>query len=162
MAQKIFNKDYIRASHVKNGEEFRKLYPDNQVFFNAFEFHKIPSRQFSKQIRFLLAEIEAYLNHKVDYTKTSLEHICPYHPEQAWYDGFGAGVNDIKDRLGNLVLLEKDELKRLNFREKQAFYLTTPFALAKKIAEYDEWNLQNLNDYQAWLAEQAVNTWQVL
>jgi len=162
MAQKIFNKDYIRASQVKNGEEFRKLYPDNQVFFNAFEFHKIPSRQFSKPIRFLLAEIEAYLNHKVDYTKTSLEHICPYHPEQAWYDGFGAGVNEIKDRLGNLVLLEKDELKRLNFKEKKAFYLTTPFALAKKIAEYDEWNLQNLNDYQAWLAEQAVNTWQVL
>jgi hypothetical protein len=161
MAIKIFNKDYVRASHVKNGEEFRNLYPEDNMFFNAFEFHKIPSRQFSKQIRFLLAEIESYLNHKVDYTKTSLEHICPYHPEQAWYDCFGAGVNDIKDRLGNLVLLEKDELKRLNFKDKKAFYLKTPFVLAKKIAEYDEWNLQNLNDYQAWLAEQAVKTWQV-
>jgi predicted transcriptional regulator len=49
-----------------------------------------------------------------------------------------------------MVLLEKDELKR-----------STSFVLAKKIAEYDEWNLQNLNDYQAWLAEQAVYTWQV-
>jgi hypothetical protein len=28
-----------------------------------------------------------------------------------------------------------------------------------KVAEYDEWNIQNLNDYQAWLSKQAVNTW---
>ncbi len=161
IAQKIFNQDYARASHVKNGEEFRKLYPENYAFFNAFEFHKIPSRQSSKKIRFLLAEIESYLDHKVDYTKTSLEHICPYNPEQTWYDYFGEGVNDIKDRLGNMVLLEKDELKRSSFKDKTEFYLKTPFILAKKIAEYKEWNLQNLNDYQAWLAEQAVNTWQL-
>ncbi|WP_216092632.1 DUF262 domain-containing protein [Candidatus Marithrix sp. Canyon 246] len=161
IAQKIFNKDYARASHVKNGEEFRKLYPENNAFFNAFEFHKIPSRQYSKKIRFLLAEIETYLDHKVDYTKTSLEHICPYHPEQTWYEYFGEGVKDIKDRLGNMVLLGKDELKRSSFKDKTDFYLNTPFALAKKIAEYKEWNLQNLNDYQAWLAEQAVNTWRL-
>jgi hypothetical protein len=60
-----------------------------------------------------------------------------------------------------MVLLEKDELKRSDFNDKKQFYLKTPFNLAKKIAEYDEWNLQNLNDYQAWLAEQAVYTWQV-
>jgi hypothetical protein len=161
MAMKIFQNDYVRASHLKNGDEFRKLYPHDKRFFNAFEFHQIPSRQFSKQIRFLLAEIESYLNHQVDYTKTRLEHVCPYHPEQGWHQGFGTGTNDIKDRLGNLILLDKDELKRVNFNDKKAFYLKTPFVLAQKIAEYDEWNLPNLNDYQAWLAEQAVNTWRV-
>jgi hypothetical protein len=161
IAVKIFNGEYVRASHVKNGAEFRKLYPTNEEFFNAFEFHKIPSRQYSKKIRFLLAEIETYLGNQSDYTKTSLEHICPYNPEQNWYDYFGAGINDIQDRLGNMVLLEKDELKRSDFNEKKQFYLKTPFSLAKKIAEYDEWNLQNLNDYQAWLAEQAVYTWKL-
>jgi uncharacterized protein with ParB-like and HNH nuclease domain len=161
IAVKIFNGNYVRASHVKNGEEFSKLYPTNEEFCNAFEFHKIPSRQYSKKIRFLLSEIETYLGNQSDYTKTSLEHICPYHPEQTWYDYFGEGINDINDRLGNMVLLEKDELKRSYFKDKKQFYLKTPFSLAKKIAEYDEWNLQNLNDYQAWLAEQAVNTWQL-
>ena len=43
---------------------------------------------------------------------------------------------------------------------KKEFYVTTPFMLAKKITEYDNWNLQNLNDYQKWLSEQAVKTWQ--
>jgi len=159
IAVKICNGNYLRASHVKNGEEFRKLYPTNEEFFNAFEFHKIPTRQYSKKIRFLLSEIETYLGNQSDYTKTSLEHICPYNPEQHWYEYFGEGINDIQDRLGNVILLEKDELKRSNFKDKKEFYLKTPFSLAQKVAEYKEWNIQTLNHYQAWLAEQAVNTW---
>lgn len=161
IAIKVFNRDYVRASHVKNGEEFRKLYPTNEEFFNAFEFHKIPTRQYSKKIRFLLSEIESFLGNQSDYTKTILEHICPYHPEQNWCEYFGEGINDIQDRLGNVILLEKDELKRTNFGSKKTFYLQTPFLLAQKVAEYDEWNMQNLNDYQAWLSEQATNTWRV-
>ena len=58
-------------------------------------------------------------------------------------------------------MLEKDELGRSDFEEKKEFYSQTPFPLARKIAEYDEWNLRNLNDYQAWLSEQAVNTWKM-
>ncbi len=161
IAVKIFNGSYVRASHVKNGEEFRKLYPTNEEFFNAFEFHKIPSRQYSKKIRFLLSEIEAYLGNESDYTKTTLEHICPYNPEQHWYEYFGEGINDIQDRLGNVILLEKDELKRSNFEDKKKFYLKSPFSLAQKVAEYQEWNIENLNHYQVWLAEQAVNTWKL-
>lgn len=71
------------------------------------------------------------------------------------------GVNDIQDRLGNVILLEKDELKRLSFTEKKDFYVTTPFVLSNKIVEYADWNLQNLNDYQKWLSEQAIIAWKV-
>ncbi len=161
IAVKIFNGNYVRASHVKNGEEFRKLYPTNEEFFNAFEFHKIPSRQYSKKIRFLLSEIENYLGNESDYTKTTLEHICPYNPEQNWYEYFGEGINDIQDRLANVILLKKDELKRSNFEDKKKFYLKSSFRLAQKVAEYEEWNIENLNNYQLWLAEQAVNTWKL-
>ncbi|CAN2042127.1 DUF262 domain-containing protein [Candidatus Magnetomoraceae bacterium gMMP-15] len=161
IAIKVFNGDYARASHVKNGEEFKKLYPENDAFSNAFEFHKMPTRRSSKKIRFLLSEIESYLGHSVDYTKTTLEHICPYHPEQNWHEYFGQGASDIQDRLGNVILLEKDDLKRYVFKRKKGCYLKSPFRLAQKVAEYDDWNLQNLNDYQTWLSEQAVNTWKV-
>jgi len=60
-----------------------------------------------------------------------------------------------------MVLLEKDDLKRYSFERKKQFYSQTPFRLALKIAEYDEWNLQNLNDYQTWLSELAIRTWEV-
>lgn len=162
IAIKVFNEEYTRASHVKNGEEFKKLYPHDKTFINVFEFHKMPSRQSSKKIRFLLSEIESYLGkHTVDYTKTCLEHICPYHPDQAWHDYFGESVNDIQDRLGNVILLDKDELKRTNFEQKKQIYLNSPYQLAKKVAQYGEWNIQMLNHYQNWLAEQAANTWSI-
>jgi len=161
IAIKVFKNEYKRASHVKNGEEYQSLYPNDDTFKNLFEFHKMPSKQSSKKIRFLLSEIEHKLGNKSDFAKTTLEHICPYNPEQNWHEEFGEGINDISDRLGNMILLEKDELKRANFNTKKEIYLTTPFRLAKKVAEYDSWDLKNLNDYQEWLAKQAVKTWRV-
>ncbi len=161
IAIKVFKSEYTRASHVKNGEEYQNLYPNDDTFKSSFEFFKMPSRQSSKKIRFLLAEIEHQLGNDSDYTKITLEHICPYSPDQNWYKDFGEGINDISDRLGNMILLDKDELNRANFNTKKEAYLTTPFRLAKKVAEYKNWNLQNLNGYQEWLAIEAVKTWQV-
>lgn len=57
------------------------------------------------------------------------------------------------------MLLEKDELKRANFEEKKRVYLQSHYPLAQKVASYEKWNAQNLNDYQAWLSKQAVETW---
>ncbi len=161
LAIKVHQGILKRASHVKNDELFKKLYPSDEQFFNAFEFHKMPSRQSSKKIRFLLAEIEVFLNHETDHTKMTLEHVCPYNPDEKWRDYFGEGVNDVQDRLGNMVLLAKDELARASFAEKKTHYLASAHPLAYKVAEYAEWNQQTVNDYQKWLAQQAVDTWKV-
>jgi len=161
LAIKIYKKEFTRASHIKNSEQFRKLYPSDEQFFNAFEFHKMPSRRSAKKIRFLLAEIEAHLEHKTDHGKATLEHVCPYNPDETWDNYFGEGINDIQDRLGNVVLLEKDELKRANFEEKKRVYMNTHYPLARQVATYECWNLANLNKYQTWLSEQAVETWKV-
>jgi hypothetical protein len=67
IAMKIHTGDYKRASHIKNSDEYKKLHPDDKTFSNAFEFHKMPSRQSSKKIRFLLSEIEMALGHPSDY-----------------------------------------------------------------------------------------------
>ena len=161
LAIKIHKQELTRASHVKNSSMFKELYPDDGQFFNAFEFHRMPSRQSAKKIRFLLAEIETYLGHSIDYTQTSLEHICPYQPNEWWSEHFQDGLTDIKDRLGNMVLLEKDELKRVGFTEKKAYYSTSPFLLARQIAAYDEWNLKSINHFQSWLADKATKTWAI-
>ena len=60
-----------------------------------------------------------------------------------------------------MVLLERDELKRADFEKKTIEYRKTPFVLANKVAEFDEWNLEAVNDFQKWLSEQAVQTWRV-
>ncbi|MBG2915791.1 DUF262 domain-containing protein [Proteus terrae] len=161
IAIKISNKEYKRASHIKNSNEFKRIYPDDSTFLNAFEFHKMPSRQTARKIRFLLAEIEKHLGNNCDFDKTTLEHICPYNPEMNWVNSFGDGINDVKDRLGNMVLLEKDKLKRADFITKKEEYKKSPYNLAKKITSYKHWNLETVNEQQKWMAQQAVKTWKV-
>ena len=161
IANKVYNREFLRASHEKNSEEFKRLYPDDNAFFNAFEFHRMPSRQTAKKIRFLLSEIEGYLGNPCDYEKTTLEHICPYHPEKDWNESFGEGINDVKDRLGNMILMDKDNLKRSSFEEKKKEYTKSGYKLALKVTEYAEWNLESVNDFQKWMSQQAVNVWKV-
>lgn len=161
IANKVYNREFLRASHVKNSEEFKRLYPDDNSFFNAFEFHRMPSRQTAKKIRFLLSEIEGHLGNQCDYEKTTLEHICPYHPEKEWCDSFGEGINDVKDRLGNMILMDKDNLKRSSFEDKKKEYTKSGYFLASKVTEYAEWNLETVNDFQKWMSKQAVNVWKV-
>ncbi|QXC09831.1 DUF262 domain-containing protein [Aeromonas sp. FDAARGOS 1408] len=161
IAIKISDGTYNRASHVKNSDEFKRLYPDDNTFYNAFEFHKMPSRQTAKKIRFLIAEIEEHLGNPCDYDKTTLEHICPYNPEQAWYTYFGEGIGDVKDRLGNMLILDKDDLKRATFVEKKKTYASSRFKIANKVAEYEMWNQESVNDLQRWMAGTAVKVWRV-
>ena len=161
IAIKIADGEFQRASHIKNSPDYQALYPSDEAFKNAFEYYKMPSRRSSKKIRFLLAEIENNAGRNVRYLDTTLEHVCPYNPEQEWYQYFGEGAHDVADRLGNMVLLEQDDLGQADFDTKKAHYLNTSFRLAKKVAEYDRWDLANLNRYQSWLADQAVRTWRV-
>lgn len=161
IAIKTFKEEFKRASHIKNSPEFKDLYPDDESFKSKFAYYKMPSRSAAKKIRFLLAEMETFFGREVNYLSVTLEHVCPYNPDGDWVKDFGEGVNDIQDRIGNMVLLEKDELKRANFAEKKKAYLETDFRLAKKVAEYDSWELATLSKYQEWLASQALLVWKV-
>lgn len=161
IAKNITNGTISRASGVKNSQEFKDLYPADDTFKAAFSFYKIPSRRSSKKIRFLLAQIENQLGRDINYLGVTLEHICPYNPNEDWRVSFGEGIHDVSDRLGNMILLDCDELGRLSFVEKQRIYLASPYHLAQKVAEYQEWTLATVNTYQNWLAGQAVKTWKV-
>ncbi len=163
IAIKIFNGEFKRASHIKNSEEFKNLYPSDKTFISAFTSFSLPSRRFSKQIRFLLAEIENILGRKTNFMYTNLEHICPYNVTKEWAEHFNNGdeVYQIYDKIANMVLLEKDDLKRASFIDKKKYYKESGFELAKKVSKYDEWDSFQFSAHQSWLAEQAVKTWRV-
>lgn len=51
----------LRFYHpMKNGEEFKALYPSDDRFQSSFQYFKMPSRRSSKKIRFLLSQIEIH------------------------------------------------------------------------------------------------------
>ncbi|WP_052599742.1 DUF262 domain-containing protein [Aureispira sp. CCB-QB1] len=162
IAKKITRGNYERASHIKNNNEFKDLYPKDDIFKNTFAFYKMPSRRFAKKIRFLLAEIEkSQFGRSVNYLDVTLEHICPYNPSEEWRATFGEGVQDVSDRLGNMVLLNRDELKRDPFNVKQRAYLDSSILLTQKAGIYGEWKLASVNAYQEILADLATKTWKV-
>lgn len=161
IAQNITSGKYQRASHVKNSVEFRDLYPNDEKFKSAFHYFKMPSRRSSKKIRYLLAQIEIQNGNEVNYEQVSLEHICPYEPSEEWIKDFGDGIYDISDRLGNMVLLDKDDLQRKSFSEKRKAYRESGNKLALEVSKYSEWNISTVNKYQEWLADEAVKTWWV-
>lgn len=161
MAVKISNGDYKRASHVKNSDEYKDLYPTDERFQSAFQYYKMPSRRSSKKIRFLLAQIEIQKGRGIDYEKVTLEHVCPYNPDADWHQAFGDGINDVADRLGNMVLLDRDDLQRASFIEKKKAYQESGNKLAQEVSKFQEWTLASVNKYQEWLAVQAVRTWRV-
>ena len=164
IAIKIYNKELKRASHVKNNDVFRNLYPDDKTFSNAFEFYKIPSRQTSKKIRFFLVAIERHLGLNLSENDISLEHICPYNPDKIWIDAFGEGYQEVKDRLGNMLLLPQKTNKNIDtkpFLTKKESYAASGFKLAEKVAHYDEWNQTTVNNFQNWMATQATEIWKI-
>ncbi len=164
IAIKIHEKTFKRASHVKNSNLFKNLYPDDNTFSNAFEFHKMPSRQTPKKIRFTLAAIESYLGNEIKENDISLEHVCPYNPNEIWINAFGEGYEEVKDRLGNMILLPKRinrDIDTKPFTQKKSVYAASGFKLAKKAASYKEWNKQSVDDFQHWMAKQATQTWNI-
>ncbi len=124
IAMRISCGKFQRASHVKNSPDYQAIYPADETFRNAFEYYKMPSRRSSKKIRFLLADIESRSGQRVNYLDTTLEHVCPYNPDQDWHQYFGEGANDIADRLGNMVLLQQDDLGRTDFATKKPVTVT--------------------------------------
>jgi hypothetical protein len=161
IAMKIHSEEYKRASNVKNDNDlFKKLYPDDDEFKRDFEWLKMPSRQSPKKIKFLLTEIEKNLDSPIDRNSVTLEHICPYELTESWRNHFGDGVDEVYDRLGNMVLLAKDDLQRKDFAHKKQAYLKSGLELAGYVAKhFDDWTMESVNHYQQWLAQQAVHTW---
>lgn len=161
LAMGVSNGTHKRASHVKNSPQFKKLYPDDEAFVRAFERLRMPSRRSSKKIRFLLTTIESHLGTTTDFARTVLEHVCPYNPSLEWRAEFGNGVEEVQDSLGNMVVLEKDDLGRASREEKWAAYRASGRPLANKVATCAEWTYAAVREYQAWLASQAKDTWRV-
>ena len=63
-----------------------------------------------------------------------------------------------------MLLLSKSANKDLDtkpFAQKKEVYTKSRFKLVEKAASYEEWNKQSVDEFQYWMAEQAVETWKI-
>ena len=162
LANKLNAQPNLKPEDIK--QELKPVYPNDTEFESAFRNKQMPSRQTNKKIVFLLSQIEKHINNEYELSSDmTLEHILPQKPNDTWQESFGRDTyNDAIDRLGNLTILtDKDNLAQQPFERKREILKESKLALNRKIAEYKTWDMDNLDEYQGWLAKHAVSVWKI-
>ena len=156
----------LMGEYLKHGnltDSLQTVYPDDASFSAAFAAKTMPSARNSKKILFLLRKIEQQLRGDEPPPTLTLEHVLPASPDDAWQECFGRNnYEDGINRLGNIALLpSKQNLGQEDFATKREILGDSPYKINQHIAEYEEWNMDNLQDHQKWLAKQAKTVWKI-
>lgn len=158
--------ELMQGDHAKRGnltDRLQAVYPDDASFSAAFAAKTMPSARSSKKILFLLRKIEPQLGGEEPSHTLTLEHVLPASPDDAWQERFGRNnYEDGINRLGNMALLpRKQNLGQEDFATKREVLGNSPYKINQHIAEYEEWNMDSLQDHQKWLARQAKTVWKI-
>lgn len=161
MANKLMKGDYTKRRNLTNS--LQAVYPDDASFSAAFAAKTMSSTGDSKRILFLLRKIEQQLSGEEPPLTLTLEHVLPASPDDAWQERFGRNnYEDGINRLGNIALLpRKQNLEQEDFATKREVLGKSPYKINQHIAEYEEWNMDSLQDHQKWLAKQAKTVWKI-
>ena len=140
------------------------LYPPDETFKSDFVVKTMPSRQSAKKIMLLLRLLERHIS-KGDLPsgELTLEHILPYSPNDEWQQYFGRDdYLQAIDRLGNCAIMPATgNMAQESFDEKKSKLADSKYLINQHIAEYSCWDMDNLEEHQAWLARQAASLWKI-
>jgi uncharacterized protein with ParB-like and HNH nuclease domain len=143
--------------------------PVDGVFQTAFA-----SASISKQAlaRYYLRSLEEFADkedqEKVpskDTNRVNLEHILPLTPTNVWFNTWH--MDDVKAyqrRLGNLALMTSKANSAAgndDFKTKKLAYAKSNFILTNKIADYDAWSKEAIENRQDQMAQLAVKLWSI-
>lgn len=149
--------------HENLTDSLQAVYPDDASFSVAFAAKAMSSAGDSKKVLFLLRKIEQQLGGEEPPLTLTLEHVLPASPDDAWQERFGRNnYEDGINRLGNIALLpSKQNLGQEDFAAKREVLGNSLYKINQHIAEYEEWNMDSLQDHQKWLAKQAKTVWKI-
>ena len=193
-------KELRKVRKVSTYDAFQETYLDNEKSKNSKDFQEALEELFAWdlrkfRLRYLLAkvtqhfDIEAYgeqgraaLSHYLD-TQNDIEHIMPENPDDDAIEEFGEGSDDedLINRLGNLMLIERSVnrvIKNRAYSVKTEKYPTSQFLVARcqaeliKTGKNDQitramkrldpapiWNANVIEKRQEWLADVALDIW---
>lgn len=150
--------------------QLRSKAPGDDELFVAITNNDFPR---SQRTMFVLERIEASSFSRQGRNKVptgEIEHIIPrkaftakkYNSWQDYLDCGQGEFNEIKDKLGNLTILEK----RLNleasdrpFEQKKSKYTGSDYKMAQNIAECEDWSLNAVEERTKEIAEEVVEIW---
>lgn len=195
-------KELRKVRKVPSFDAFEKSYFIKEKSKNLKDFQEVMEELISWdlrkfRLRYLLAKVTQYvdidaygaqgraaLSHYLD-TQNDIEHIMPENPDAAAIEEFGVGADDeeLVNRLGNLMLLERSlnrVIKNKAYSAKALDYPSSQFLIArcqqkliksgkndqitramKRLNPAEKWNADTIIERQEWLAELSLEIWQV-
>lgn len=150
-------------------EKLSSAYPDDETFRQFFEEKSVGK---SKLARYIMTQINNYyiesreLITNPNEKQVNLEHILPEKPkDNSWFSNFPNDIiGDYTYRLGNLTLLESGpnrEQGNLPFKDKLSNYSKSSLEITKKLAEFQDWTPQAIEDRQKRMAKVACHVWRL-
>ncbi len=146
--------------------------PSDEEFIAAIENKRV---SLNDRTRYILKRLEADYYHgaDIDLETVDLEHIAPrasfsakkYSAWPSKLQTTEARFEQYRDRLGNLTLLETDKNISIGanpFEEKSTAYESSKITMNRKVAEdYDEWNIEMIEQRTSELAQAMVQIWEM-
>ena len=145
-------------------------YPDDEMFKVNFAKKVFPTnnQRNSKIVRYILHKLEqrwSGTSHDMEDAVTTLEHILPENPSDAWVHITDAIQGRMVFRLGNMTLLEAKknrDLQNFAYSQKRPVYAESKFKVTQTIAEaYDIWDEAAIESRQMKMAMLAKSVWQI-
>lgn len=148
--------------------ELKEIYPNDEVFTNAFSAKVISTKRNKKLARYILYSLEKQISgidRDFEIDDGSIEHILPENPVEKWKQFFSLEEQqNYTYRLGNYTLLEKKknstECRDALYGEKLPVYKTSQFGMTKSI-DFPEWTVKQLKERQNRLAKYATSIWKI-
>lgn len=171
--ENIYNKAALKISKERsvNFQEvlnlLKAIYVNDSSFKASFSYKTIrtSSSRNKRIVKHILFSLEKHISNKdfdFESEKYSIEHIFPENPDEGWEEFTD---DQFTYRLGNFTLLTKSENREVGnkcFDEKKIVYQKNAFEITKRIySEYSNWNENNINKHQRWMANQASSIWRI-
>lgn len=165
----LYKGDSINTSAIL--VDLKPLYVNDEDFKNYFSLKQFNTNNSTdkKLVRYTLYKLEGQEDggslYDFETDSGTIEHILPESFPETWHTDFSE--DDFFRNvfmLGNLTLLEatknnKEAADKI-FEEKKNVYMTSKYALTKKIID-PQWTSQNIKSRQAHLAKLATGIWKI-
>lgn len=166
--ERVFNEvsQKLQTEKQFKNEMFKKVYVEDQDFYQDFKTKSFASSRSSKVVRYILSELERSYGNNVELQylsdKNTIEHILPQNPSEDW--GIDAEkVDRLYGRIGNLCLLERrknDDLGNMVYNKKAEVYKSSSFVMTQRLPEeYEQWNDSSIHARQNDMAMRAKSIW---
>ena len=148
------------SGRFPDDQEFSTALSEKQVYLMRGHYKNYLFERFENYGTIETKDVYTHLDNNV----YSIEHIMPQTLNAQWKVYLSKKTMEeyeaLLHRLGNLALTNYNgEMSNKSFDEKKSVYKNTNYHYTKEIADYDQWQIKEIDDRSEMMAKKALKIW---